>query len=207
MEKLKDFIYEISDIILGMIVLALIIFVFTYELRDFFNFDMITPLTSSVDTADSQDETEQNTVTTPEATSSDIAKQPENTEQSVAETPPTSSESASTSSTNKPDSSQEVKDPAEGVQSEPTPTTTTPVEQTQSESTLTTTSSPVKIIIPPGSASDVIADLLHKSGIIQSQADFLNYLQNKKLDTKLKAGTFTIPAGSSLEEIVAILTQ
>jgi hypothetical protein len=32
-------------------------------------------------------------------------------------------------------------------------------------------------------------------------------LSEKKADTKLKAGTFTIPAGATVEEIINILTK
>ena len=37
--------------------------------------------------------------------------------------------------------------------------------------------------------------------------DFLKELTAEKADTKLKAGTFTIPAGSTMQEIIAILIK
>ena len=65
----------------------------------------------------------------------------------------------------------------------------------------------VKFEVPKGSSASKIADLLRQAGLIESQQDFLKMLSDKKADTKLKAGTFTIPAGSSLEDIISILTR
>ena len=64
-----------------------------------------------------------------------------------------------------------------------------------------------KITIPAGTPASKIADILYDSGLITSTNDFLSTLVAQKADTKLKAGTFTIPAGSTMEEIIAILIK
>lgn len=201
MEKIKDFIYETSDILLGLIVLALIIFVFTYELKEFFSFDMIVPLSASVEsdeiTATEKPVSENKPITASESKSkpSDPAPstEPNSTEQNIpSETIP--SEDSTNAS-------------GEGIQEEPIPQTIEQTEQTQQDPSLTSNSSSFKITIPSGSSSDMIADLLYKNNVIHSQQEFLNYIISKKMDTKLKAGTFTIPQGSSLEEVIRILTQ
>lgn len=201
MEKIKDFIYETSDILLGFIVLAMIIFVFTYELKEFFSFDMIVPLSVSIESEENISSEEPVSATRP----NEIA---------ASEPIPTNQIVVDKSTESKPMTSSEItptKDPfsasGEGIQEEPAPQTTNQIEQTQQDPQLNPTTSSVKIIIPSGSASEVIADLLYKSNLIRSQQEFLNYITSKKLDTKLKAGTFTIPGESSLEEVVKILTQ
>ena len=65
----------------------------------------------------------------------------------------------------------------------------------------------VKFEVPKGSSASKIADLLRQAGLIDDQQEFLKVLTEKKADTKLKAGTFTIPAGSTVEEIINILTK
>ena len=64
-----------------------------------------------------------------------------------------------------------------------------------------------KITIPSGTPASKIADILYDSGLITSTSDFLSALTAQKADTKLKAGTFTIPAGSNMDEIIAILIK
>ena len=79
---------------------------------------------------------------------------------------------------------------------------TAPVEPTPAPPT-----GDVKFEIPKGSSASKIADLLRQAGLIDDKQAFLNMLSEKKADTKLKAGTFTIPAGATIEEIITILTK
>lgn len=64
-----------------------------------------------------------------------------------------------------------------------------------------------KITIPAGSYASKIAQILFDAGLVSSTDDFLKELSAEKADTKLKAGTFTIPAGSTMQEIIAILIK
>ena len=64
-----------------------------------------------------------------------------------------------------------------------------------------------KITIPSGTPASKIADILYDAGLITSTSDFLSELSAQKADTKLKAGTFTVPAGSTMGEIIAILIK
>lgn len=65
----------------------------------------------------------------------------------------------------------------------------------------------VKFEVPKGSSASKIADLLRQAGLIDDQKEFLSKLAEMKADTKLKAGTFTIPAGSDYEAVIKILTK
>ena len=52
-----------------------------------------------------------------------------------------------------------------------------------------------------------IADILTNAGVVPSAQEFLNEVAKQGVEKRLKAGTFTIPAGASIEEIVKILTK
>lgn len=65
----------------------------------------------------------------------------------------------------------------------------------------------VEFIIEPGSASQEIAAALEAAGLISSEQAFLDKVAEMGVETSLKAGTFTIPAGASLERIIGELTR
>lgn len=65
----------------------------------------------------------------------------------------------------------------------------------------------ITVSIPAGSNSTNIADLLESNGLISSKSDFLDKSEEMNLSTKLKAGNFNIESGSSMEEILTILTK
>lgn len=65
----------------------------------------------------------------------------------------------------------------------------------------------VKIIISAGETNDQVAEKLLVDKAISSKADFMAKLQEMGLETKVNQGTFTIPAGSSLEQICKIITR
>ncbi len=61
--------------------------------------------------------------------------------------------------------------------------------------------------IPSGAYSQKIAQILSEAGVVPSQDAFLNKISEAGLETKLKAGTFKIPAGSTLDDVVKIVTK
>lgn len=65
----------------------------------------------------------------------------------------------------------------------------------------------ITVSIPTGSNSSNIADLLESNGLISSKPDFLDKSEEMNLSTKLKAGNFKIESGSSMEDILNILTK
>lgn len=66
---------------------------------------------------------------------------------------------------------------------------------------------PIKITIPAGSLPGKIGSILADNGLIDSSKDFIAKAVELKLDTKLKSGNYSIPSGSSYEEILNILTK
>ena len=63
------------------------------------------------------------------------------------------------------------------------------------------------ITVPPGSSGDAIAGILLNNGLIMKKSDFLIAVTALGADKKLKAGTFTIPKGSTPADIVGIITK
>ena len=69
------------------------------------------------------------------------------------------------------------------------------------------TTKAAQIIIQEGETSEQVAEKLLAAGVIQSKSTFFVMLDRMKLAEKLQAGQFDIPAGSSLEDIIHIITR
>lgn len=64
----------------------------------------------------------------------------------------------------------------------------------------------VQIDILPGEYSATICQKLFQAGLVADQEDFNNFITDSNYDSLIQPGTFTIPEGSSYEEIAKILT-
>lgn len=82
---------------------------------------------------------------------------------------------------------------------EPTPE---PVKETKSSS-----GKGISFEINKGESSYAVAKNLKAAGFIEDAAEFDTYLCSTGLDRKICAGTFTIPEGSSEEEIARIIAK
>lgn len=96
--------------------------------------------------------------------------------------------------------------PAENPDAEPVQETPELPEPIQPPAPPPSTES-VKIVIPEGSLPGKIGLILEENGIVSSSRDFLNKVVGMKMDTKLRSGTFTIPKGLSIEEVVRLITK
>lgn len=65
----------------------------------------------------------------------------------------------------------------------------------------------IDVVIPTGALPGEIAVLLKENGLVDDDKDFISKVVELNLDTKLKSGTYSIPEGSSYEEILNILTK
>ena len=66
---------------------------------------------------------------------------------------------------------------------------------------------PLQITVNAGDAASTIADKLYATGAISDKQAFLADVIAQGADSKLKIGTFTIPAGASHADIIAILIK
>ena len=90
-----------------------------------------------------------------------------------------------------------VQEPA--VTETPAPTENTPEE-------LPGSAGEIKLTINAGDAASTIADKLLQAGAIDDKQAFLEEVNAQGAASRLKQGTFTIPEGSSIKDIIAILT-
>ncbi len=98
-----------------------------------------------------------------------------------------------------------VTDPAEGTEAEVPETE--PEAETPTASEVFTTKTEVKFTVPTGVTGSKIALLLYEAKLVESAEIFLTTVSRMNAETKLMAGTFKIPAGSTVEDIVDILTR
>jgi hypothetical protein len=69
------------------------------------------------------------------------------------------------------------------------------------------TKTETKFTVPVGVTGTKIAQLLYDKQLVESPEAFVTAVSKINAETKLMAGTFTIPAGSTVEDIADILTR
>lgn len=65
----------------------------------------------------------------------------------------------------------------------------------------------INVRIPDGSLPGKIGSILAEYGLVNSSKDFVAKAVELKLDTKLKSGSFEIPKGSNLDQVVKIIAK
>ena len=65
----------------------------------------------------------------------------------------------------------------------------------------------INITIPSGALPNEIASILVSKGLVESKSEFIDKVVEMGVEKKLKSGTFKIAKGSSLEEIVNIISK
>lgn len=177
MEKIKDIIYQISDILFGLIVLLAVLLVFTFQLYGWFNIDMPQSIARFI----------------PEKVSFNTYAQGE----PAAVKPVSSADSAAPAIS---DGNEQDEDPPSASLNGSAPAETDTAEKPASAELR-------NIIIASGSTSHSIGNALYENNIIKSVEEFTNRLTELKLETKIKAGTFRIPQNASLDEVIRIITS
>lgn len=181
-EKIKDILYDGFDYVVMLGIVVAVVAVIGWRLDILFASDAKdipgTTIHTAVDTPkDNEGKTPQEP--TPSETPEDPAEQP--SEEQPVETPV------------------EIPEEVPPVVEEP------PANQPQTPAEPSGVK--VKIEIPAGSLPGKIGAILQEAGVINSSRDFLAKAVELKLDTKLKAGTYSIVKGSSYEEILKILSK
>ena len=81
-----------------------------------------------------------------------------------------------------------------------------PEQQTSAPQDLPKQGETTIVVIEPGATSDSISELLLSNKLIENKETFLSRLSQLKKESKMQIGTFTIPAGASIDEIIEIIT-
>lgn len=193
MEKIKDFIYEKSDLFFATLVVVVVVLVISNNLGAWMFVDaegnkyeeIQSRIQEEDESSDSLSEQEEDPA--PDSDSADDTEEAEGTQ-----------DQASNQKTEEPVATEEKPAAEERPAVEEKPA----VNQEKSD-----TGKSRNVSVAPGSTAQSIADSLKAQGLIADTGEFLKSLAASGKDTKLKAGNFTFPEGVSSEQIIDILTK
>lgn len=198
-ERVKDLIYDFSDIIISLVIITMIFGVVSWKISDSMAYTQFTgqPTNAVLDKSDKDskgdagDQANANTSENPSQTQGSETGSTDGS--SNANTNTTTPPSNTTGSTSTDTTAQGGKPTASAGTTTNTTPTTPPTGGISSD---------VKIVIPAGSAGITIAKILKEQGIITDTKAFISRVDALKMGPKLKAGTFTIKAGSSIDDVI-----
>lgn len=177
-ERLKDFLYDISDIVVSLLIIAAIFFSVSWKISDTLSYNLEEDLNNTSAITENEVSTETETLESSESDSETVINIiPDDTADANAanETPETDS-------------------PAE-----------TPVDNSgQSENSPQLTL--VTFTVPSGASGYSIGQALADDGYIDNAQTFVSRLVERELDRKLFAGDFELSKNDDLDTIINVLT-
>lgn len=176
LEKIKDILYDVSDIVLSLIIVALIFFVVSWKISDSLAFDITIPEKTDIAEGIGQDP---NIIDIEEAGDDDSVITEE-----------TGSEAGQT----------EGADPATGGDTESTGSTSTDAKPGGTQVNLV--GQEKTIVIESGSSGYSIGTLLEEEGLVPDTQTFIKRVEELGLGAKLRSGTFDLSTDMSLDEII-----
>lgn len=218
MNKLKDFIHYISDIIMALVVIFIILFVFYKNISVFFSdiFDqklsvnikeMVsddisnTSINVNIDSKKTENLEEKNninTTTSQNAKSADESVTYQNKETNTSQTEKSLEQTSISQNINTEDKTSDT----QNLQVNPNDENKENSKNEITKAVQNNNNFTVTIVIPANSTSTQIVDILYDNKLITSKDEINIYLKENNLETKLKSGTFTINSKMSVEEIV-----
>ncbi len=186
LEKVKDFFYDSSDVLLSILIIAIMFYTISWKLSDTMSY---TP-TISLPFLSSEEPTTEDPIITDDSTHVAI----------------TDDDAVSGSDT---DDTAEVIDmtPEEPVDTPDTVEPTTPeAAKPESENINVITVQEVSFIVPSGMLASKIIQKLEDEGLIDDRSAFTRRLSERKLDSKLRSGTFQLSTDMTYDQIINKLT-
>lgn len=165
MEKIKDFLYDISDFVFSLLIILIIFLVVSWKLTDTMQVQWFSTLGKDAATVDFNEDTTPNLDNIGDQTDTTVE---ETTDVSETETTPED-----------------------------------PPEETSDDTIIEVKD--VDFEIAPGSPGFKIATNLEAQGLISSVDDFIQKLDELNLGNRLRAGTFKLNTGMTVEEIIKTL--
>lgn len=190
-EKMKDLIYDFSDIIISLIIITMIFGVVSWKISDSMAYSSFTEQSSKA----TLDQKDNQTADADKSTDANVSGDAGTDGKDAPAANTTANSTAGTTNTGGK--------PAAG-----NTTGTTAAGTTQTTTAPPTAAAPVtefKVVIPSGSAGISIAKILKEAGIISDTKMFITRVDQLKMGPKLKAGSFTIKAGSTLDDVIYTL--
>lgn len=172
MERIKDFLFDLSDIAISLVIVVAIFFVVSWKLGETMpmSFAVLSESPFSKDNAAN---------TPPVETGPPLSE---------AENPPVTESDGTIPATTSPNNAvtQAPQEPITDIPSEPVTAAPSPLQN-------------ITITIPSGSTGDAIAKILKSNGLIQDISAFNRTVESLGLGNKLRAGTFKLSTDMSLE--------
>ena len=81
-----------------------------------------------------------------------------------------------------------------------------PVEETPAKQDTPSQEQSIVIVISSGDSAEQIAELLLSNNLIENKQAFLSRLNEQKKESKVQIGTFKIPIGAPVDEIIEVIT-
>ncbi|MBR0597635.1 hypothetical protein [Sinanaerobacter chloroacetimidivorans] len=193
MKKLKDILYDMNDILVALVIIALAAFVIVGRIDSILAYP--STLTAQVETEED----------------SDVPPSYQTPDQSNAG----DSDSDDTDSNNGDPSDSDNDSGEEDKPDQPSSGNGTNSNEGQGskgqgsndQGSSGADTGNISVTIEPGSTASKIADVLIGKGLFENRQQFYDAVAAASADTKLKAGTFTIPSNATPAEVVTILTK
>ncbi|MFZ5965632.1 MAG: hypothetical protein ACOYVK_00440 [Bacillota bacterium] len=180
-ERFKDFMYDTSDLLLAFVIIFVMSSVITWKVSD--------SLAFSRDNG---------------SVFNQIAQENDQMVENQESLPPDEGElveqSAEEPKENLTPSQAEQTPNVQETPANPSPDIVVEVQPPQQDSA-------VQIVIPSGTAGIGIAKILTEKGLISDPNQFTKRAEELKLASKLRSGTFSIPTGTSLDDIIGIISN
>lgn len=195
-ERLKDFFYDVSDIILSIIIIVIMVFAISWKLSDTISYSPIK-------------------INPQENSSYAVNPEPDESHSLESENPSSSSEEDETSSEEisieSPES--ETNEVSQGEAAEEVPSTENEspseedvVAKPSNENINVVSVKEINFIVPSGATGSSIAKKLQSEGLIEDTSIFLNRLEALNLGNKLRSGTFKLSTDMDIDGIINKLT-
>ncbi|MBS7525509.1 hypothetical protein KHM83_02315 [Fusibacter paucivorans] len=181
LERLKDFLYDISDIVVSLLIIAIIFFSVSWKISDTLSFDLEAMLPSGSETEAPLDDDKVIEIIPNTNLNHDLGTDTENSNHEAQ--------------------------PEDTTPTEPTGDndTTTPPD-TSAPSDTSTPAAYETFVVPSGASGYSIGEDLAALGYVDSANTFVSRLVERELDRKLFAGDFKLSKSDDLDTIINVLT-
>lgn len=193
-EKIKDILYDLSDIMVSLLIIAVIFFSVSWKISDVLQVDLAETLKSNTEATDDLPVTVIIPDINPE--SPDQTTQPENPDEGLENGENGDTPGDTDDGSGEGENATNGANPGESTNN--AGETTTPPE-TSTPATLDT------FIVADGATGYSIGKKLAEEGYVQDVDTFVNRLVAMKLDNKLRAGSFKISKSDDLDTIIKVL--
>ncbi len=195
LEKVKDFFYDMSDVMLSIVIIAIMFYTISWKLSDTMSYTPSFDLPFMTSKAD--------VPTVPTTVPDDSSHIAINDTSPVVNNPSDIQEGEVIDMTPVETQTPEV---VEASEPEVTQPVTPEAAKPKNETINVIQSKEISFVVPSGMLASSIIQKLLDEGLIQNKSDFSKRLTERKLDSKLRSGTFNLSTSMTYDQIINKLT-